>query len=197
MKYVHNSYCAFAFMNKVFINGGFIDWVRTYSCLQFDTSNNVLKIVSRINEARSNAACAVFDERILVCGGSNENQSRLNSVESYDVLPDKWSTMPNMNSGKFDHSLVGLKNKLFVISMREDDCEVFDNICQKFITIKSPKFISLYGIYTFSIENKVFALLGNKSKIITYDINKNEWSEESCEVTKDLRNFACEKIPCL
>ena len=88
--------------------------------------------MSRINEARSNSACAVFDEIIVVCGRSNEYQSRLKSVESYDVLPDKWSTMPNMNSGKNGHTLVNVKNKLFVILMIEDDCEVYDNISKNF-----------------------------------------------------------------
>ena len=125
-----NSYCACAFMDKIFVIGGFVDGVRTSFCLQFDTSNNVLKI--RINEARSNAACAVFDERNVVCQGSNQYQLRLNSVETYDVLPDKWSTMPNMNSGKNGHTLVNVKNKLFVILMIEDDCEVYDNISKNF-----------------------------------------------------------------
>ena len=192
-----NSYCSCAFMNKIFLIGGFIDGVRTSSCLQFDTSNNVLKIVSRINEARSNAACAVFDERIVVCGGSNENQSRLNAVESYDVLPNKWSIMPNMNSGKNGHSLVVVKNKLFVVSMLENDCEVYDNICKKFITFKSPKFDRFSIIRAYSFENKIFALQDNFSKIFTYDTNKNEWAEKYFDVTRKPRMFSSVKVPSL
>ena len=119
------------------------------------------------------------------------------SVESYDVLPNKWSTMPNMNSGKYDHSLVVVKKKLFVISKREDNCEVFDNICKKFVTIKSPQFDLSSRIRAHSIENKIFALQDKCSKIVTYDTDKNEWSEESCENTKNLLWFSCVKVPCL
>ena len=35
-----NSYCACAFMDKIFVIGGFVNGVRTSFCLQFDTSNN-------------------------------------------------------------------------------------------------------------------------------------------------------------
>ena len=125
------------------------------------------------------------------------NGNDLNSNESYDVLPDKWSSMPNMNSGKYCHSLVVIKNKLFVVSNIEDNCEVFDKICKKFITIKSPKFYRFFSIKAFSIENKIFAFQEGKSKIISYDTDKNKWSEEFCKVSRELGVFSCVKIPCV
>ena len=115
-------FCTCAFMNMIFFFGGFNDEVTTNSCFQFDTKDYSWKEVARINEARSNAACVVFDERIVIAGGMNKNYNKLDTVKSYDVLPDKWSPMPNMNSGKRLHSLVVVKNKLFVISKREDRC---------------------------------------------------------------------------
>ena len=105
--------------------------------------------------------------------------------------------MPNTNSGKVDHSLVVVKNKLFVVSKREKDSEVFDNICKKFVTLKSPDFKCYFSINAFSIANKVFVLLNQLSKIICYDTNKNELSKEFCEVTKKLRWFSSMKLPCL
>ena len=105
--------------------------------------------------------------------------------------------MPNMNSGNSEHSLVVVKNKLFVISKRENDCEVYDNLCKKFITIKSPQFDFYSRISAYSIENKVFALQDKCSKIIIYDTNKSEWSEEFLEVTKNLLWFSSVKVPCL
>ena len=151
-------------------------------------------------EPRSRAACAVFQERVLVSGGCNNNgQNVLSSVESCDVLPNKWSTMPNMNSGKTNHSLVVVKNKLFVISERKDDWEVFDNISKQFITIKPPEFYCFLSKRAFSIENKVFVFNKKFTKIISYDTNKNEWSEEKlfCEFTKNLQHFSNVKVPCL
>ena len=50
---------------------------------------------------------------------------------------------------------------------------------------------------TFSIENKIFVLQDESLNIISYDIDKNEWSEESCEVTKNIRFFSSVKVPCL
>ena len=190
-------FCLSAFLNKTFIIGGTKNGGISNSCLQFDTEDNSWKKIATINEARSSAACAVFKERIVVSGGWSNNGDILNSVESYDVIPNRWSTMPNMNFGKCDHSLVGVKNKLYVISHRQYNCEVFDNMCNKFITIKSPEinwyFIS--GVY--SIKNKIFAIIDRSSIIISYDTNKNEWSEEFCEVTKNIRWCSCQKIPCL
>ena len=197
MNVTREYFCACAFIDKIFLVGGKKIGGRTNSCLQFDTSDYSWEEVAKINGARSSAACAVFEEKIVVCGGSNDNQSRLNTVESYDVIPDKWSTMPVMNSGKYDHSLVVVKNKLFVISKTKDDCEVFDNICKKFIAIKSPKLYFFHSIEAYTIENKIFVLQDSSSKIVTYDTNKNEWSEESCEVTKNLRSFSSVKVPCL
>ena len=104
--------------------------------------------------------------------------------------------MPNTNSGKVDHSLVVVKNKLFVISNIEDNCEVFDNIKKKIITIKSPEFDRFSRIRAKSIESKIFVIQEQCSKIICYDTNKNEWSEESCRVTKNLRWFPIVKVPC-
>ena len=190
------SFSLCAFIDKIFVIGGFIDGIRISSCLQFNTSNNVWKIVSKMNEARLSSVCAIFEERIVACGGFSNNVNSLDSVESYDVLPNKWSTMANMNSGKQEHSLVVVKNKLFVISS-QDHCEVYDNICNNFITIKSPKFNWLYSIRAYSIENKIFALQDNLSKICSYDNNKNEWSKESCKNTTNLKHFACVNIPCL
>ena len=104
------AFCVCAFMDKILVIAGNKDGVKTSSCLQFDTIDYSWKEVAKINEARSIAACVVYDERIVVSGGYSNNRNYLNSVESYDVLPNKWSTMPNMNSGKYDHSLVVVKN---------------------------------------------------------------------------------------
>ena len=199
MKDNRDYFCACAFIDKIFIIGGEIDEVRTItnSCFQFDTSDYNLKEVANMNEARSIAACIVYDERIVVSGGYNINGEVLSSVESCDVLPNKWSSMPNMNSGKHNHSLVVVKNKLFVISKRKDDCEVFDNISKKFTTVKSPQFDSFSRITAYSIENKLYVISDNSPKIISYDTNKNKWSEESFEFSKKHRRFSSVKVPCL
>ena len=187
-------FCTCAFMDKILVFGGVNDETETNSCLQFDTSDYSWKEVSEMNNARSCTACVVYEERIVVSGGLY-NLIKLTNVESYDVLPDKWSPMPNMNSGKCNHSLVVVKNKLFALF--EKNCEVFDNIGKNFITIK-PLIPEMRGLSrAFSIENKIFVISDLTSKMICYDTNKNELSEELCRVTRYLYGFSCVKVPCL
>ena len=54
--------------------GGYLESTRTDSRLQFDTKDNSWKVVSRMNNVRSAAACAVFEERIVVSGGYSNSR---------------------------------------------------------------------------------------------------------------------------
>ena len=48
------------------------------------------------NVDRENASCAVFEGRIVVTGGYNDNEGLLNTVEAYDHIDYSWKNMPNM-----------------------------------------------------------------------------------------------------
>ena len=76
----HRLFCVCAFMDRVFVFGGSLDGIASYSCLQFDTKEYSWKEFSAMKETRIRAACAVFEERIVVCGGYRILD--LNSVES-------------------------------------------------------------------------------------------------------------------
>ena len=186
-------FCACAFMDKVFIIGGYIgnDEQYTETCLVFDTESYKWKKVASMNEARIKAACSVFEGRIVVAGGYNDDGD-LNTVESYDVLPDKWSPMPNMTDTLYGHRLVAVKNKLFVIASYPGTCQVFDSSCRKFISLKSPEIKASQAVV---IRSKIVVFEENKPAAICYDVDTNEWSEEPCEVTKNLSNFACVNVP--
>ena len=105
--------------------------------------------------------------------------------------------MPNMNSGNSEHSLVVVKNKLFVISNSKDNCEVYDNICKKFTTIKSPRIFLFSSNSACRIKHKIFVLRDESSKIIFYDTIENEWSKESCEVINTIYKYSSIKVSCL
>ena len=49
-----------------------------------------------MNEAKIKAATAVFEGRVVVSGGYNDNEGLLNSVEAYDHIDYSWKYMPNM-----------------------------------------------------------------------------------------------------
>ena len=87
MVYKHKLFCACAFMDSIYVFGGCdVKYTTTNSCLEFSTKDNSWKEVTGINIARS----AVFLGNVVVSGGIlNNSQTKLNSVESYDVFADK------------------------------------------------------------------------------------------------------------
>ena len=142
-----------------------------------------------MNESRSFAACAVFEGSIVVCGGYTADDVCLCTVESYDTIADEWSSMPDMINRPKLHSLVVVRNKLFVIGWKS--FEVFDNTCKKFLSLKLPcKFMASEYI---SIGNKILIIQIDTPCIVVYDVDKDEWYEKSCEAS--FMDFTCVKVP--
>ena len=196
-------FCACAFMDKVFIIGGYYfvrddnelyepEFDATNSCLQYDTKDNTWKEVVGMNEARRNTACAVFEGNIVVSGGIDNNYIDLKTVESYNVVADEWSSLPNMNDSVYCHSLVVVRNKLFSIRSSSDSFEVFESVSKKFVSLKSTNDFKLNE--AISIGNKIVIFQNDSISIFCYDVDTNEWLEKSCEFTKRLDNFSCVKI---
>ena len=190
-----DNFCACAFMDKIFVVGGCTNTAVYNYSLEFDTKDNHWRRVTGMKEARADAACAVFEERIIVSGGWDTNGDDLKTVESYDVITDEWSSMPNMTDSKVQHSLVALKNKLYAIGRGTDTCEFFDNCCKKFVAIKSPPTIFLRLNKAISIGSKIYVFQDDSSSYGCYDVDKDKWSEEPFEVTNKLEDFSCVKLP--
>ena len=102
--------------------------------------------------------------------------------------------MSNMINHHSHHNLVVVKDKLFVIASGKESCEVFDNVCKKFVSVKTPFTIDFNK--SVAIGNRIVVFKENSSTIISYDVDKDELSIESCEVTKHLQDFTCLKLPC-
>ena len=169
-------FCACSFMDKIFFIGG-----SKRNSLQLHTKNLKWKEISTTIRKRSRASCVVYEENIVVaCGISGLDGSK--TVESYDVASDTWTPMPSLVQGRDRPGLVVAKRKLFVIggSPRTNMwdivcCEVFDNVSNKFIALKTPIFNANKA---FSIGNKIFVFENCKSYVICYDVKKYEWSIE-------------------
>ena len=71
--------------------------------------------------------------------------------------------MPNMINRKSFHNLVVVKNKLFAFGHGTESCEVFDNVCNKFITLKHQPSITFSK--SVSIDNKILIFQENRSMI--------------------------------
>ena len=194
-------FCVCAFMNKIFIFGGRVGYgyssvrTNTNTCLQFDTKDYKWTEVARMREAKRFAACVVFEGNIVVSGGEISVIDHSNTVESYDVMSNKWSSMPNMIHGKSHHSLVVVRNKLFVIhSHRTNECEVFDNVCKKFVPFNFTEVNDFKLVKAVSVQNKIVCFQNGRPFIVYYDVENDEWHEDSYDVTKNLYSCSFVKV---
>ena len=188
-------FCVCAFMDKIIMFAGYttIHDGTTDSCLQFDTKNHTWKQLSGMNEVKQYAACVVFEGRIVVSGGMCTSWNDLNTVESYDVIADEWSSMPNMINGHSLHELVVVKNKLFVIGRGVDECEVFDTNCKKFVSLKPQGTSFNYLNNVIAVGSKLFVLQNEKQLVWCYDVDKDNWLNKN--IKYDIHCFACVKLP--
>ena len=194
-----NHYCFCNFMDEIYFLGGFVENVATDACVKFDTKANKFENVAKMNSTRALAACAVFKGNIVVSGGLIEGLTTLKSVEVYDYSADEWKYMPSMVHGRSHHSLAATRNKLFAIGGFKQQCEVFDSTSNAFALMKNSKGFDFSGNEnwnkTLVIGNKIFVFFEHRSTALCYDLEKGNWTKESCEITKNYFYFGCAKVP--
>ena len=99
-----------------------------------------------------------------------------------------------MMESKSRHSAVAVRSKYYVIS-EDDGCEVFDSVCNKFAALKEPNWKLRRMSKAVSIGSKIFVFRFTKPSLFVYDVDKEEWSEEVCEITNNVQCFSCTIIP--
>ena len=191
-------FCACSFINGIYVFGGFLEGENTSSCLGLSTTNKMWREIARMNESRYNASCVVFEGKIVVTGGRNDNYIDLNTVEAYDHINDSWTKMPNMIEEKYCHKSVAIKNKLFIVSyLFTHTFEVFDSFSKKFALLQHPSISSrLYYIAdVISIGNKIVIFSNRYGSVFLFDVEIDVWSEKSCDATKHIEYYSCASIP--
>ena len=142
-----------------------------------------------MNERRYNAACTVFDGKIVVSGGE-QDWGILKSVEAYDYYEDKWTFYASMIERRYGHSAVSLGNKMFVIEKltvwNRMGSEVYNSVTKQFSKIKSPNFD-----FTCNLENNLYCIgeklmlfgewSGKSVKYFVYDVKEDNWSIEETQ----------------
>ena len=199
-----------ALIDDIYIIGGlhyYDDGVETVeqtdNCLRFTTRHGYsLKDISPMNEVRMSAAFTAFEGRVVVCGGIVDFPRSLctNTVEVYDQKYNEWSRMAHMVYARSDHSLVAFKSKLFVFGGGPSVCEVYDSCCKKFVAMKSPprrfKFDFNYTTGAILMESRiVFFKNYSKDLIAFYDIDKEQWSEETYEKEQHWEHSTFIRLP--
>ena len=165
--------------------------VATASCLRFDTERSSWAKVSKMKRERSNAACALFNDVIVVCGGSVNFRTGSNQAERYDASDESWSAMADTVGCHKDHGLVVVRKKLFVVDMT---FEVYDG--DKFVLLKTS-FPSFYSpcFEAVAVGDAFVAFQNWRPYVTRYDVIKDEWEEICFEATRWLGLFDCVKVP--
>ena len=199
------SFSLCAFVDSIFViegQNGRGDF--EHSCFELDTKRVEWREIENMNEGRSHAACCLFEEKIVVCGGvaldaNYDVTYALDSVESYDPTTGAWSFMPNTIDLHCGHDLVALKNKLFVIDENSSRCEVFDSFCNKFVPLKPSAKLFKFCLGNLqsavSIGSKILIYGNNVPMMACYDVEKDEWTEGELEITRYITKFGCLKVP--
>ena len=198
------SFCMCSFVESIFLMGGRYDHYNNFnlgnSCVIFDTISKKWKEIAKMNDYRIHAASTLFEGRVVISGGFNAGEGYLRTVEAYDHAVDKWSYMPSLVNESSEHELIAISNKLFAIACGEDSdiYEVYDSICKKFNVLNShPPFFDGSHHTSISVRGKIIFFRSGSSKVAIYNVEKNEWSEKTFEVTENICNFYSLKIPSL
>ena len=185
-----------SFMGNVYVLGGCLGR-DVKSCFQFKPAGFSWTEIAEMNEERCSSSCAVFQGKIVVTGGfNNTTLLPLKTVEAYDHVANKWTYMPDMVKVRLFHNSVAIKNKLFIVNY---SCEVYDSVSDKFVLLKLPPKCSIENLSrsfkVISINNKIAVFPFNSNIVLLYDVKSNDWSQESCEVTRNISGFSCLKVP--
>ena len=193
-------FCVCSFMGSAYILGGLTQLeVSVASCFKFKAADCSTCEMTDMETARNRSACAVFEGKVVVSGGGSHGRQLLNTVEAYDHVADEWTSMPDMVKERIGHKSVARKNKLYMIGGFTKTSEVYDSICEKFVLLKSPDACFLshldFPLSVISICNKLVVFRRNKSFSVIYDVENETWSEEPCEVSRNLSSYSCVKVP--
>ena len=110
------------------------------NCFVYNIKDNKWSPIADSNDRRYDAACTVFEGKIVVSGGLGEK-----SVEAFDYYENKWTYLPDMIEKRNDYGAVSMDNKLFVIGgCSNSNCEIFDSFSRKFSCIKSMNLPTQY-----------------------------------------------------
>ena len=119
-----------SFMNNLYVVYG------PSNCFVYNLENKKLMELAKIKHIRYNAACTVFEGKIVVTGG--QYKRNLQSVETYDHYENKWTYLPDMIEKRFCHASVSMGNKLFVIGGYDSTSnEIFDSSSRKLFLLRS------------------------------------------------------------
>ena len=208
------NFCICSYMQKLFVIGGH-DGCGSYakSCMFYDKRNDKWTFTKSMKEGRQNAACTVFEGRIVVSGGCRKKLIpdrwdlihevfQLKSVEAYDYHDNKWTYFPSMLLPRKNHIAISISSKMFIIGgcfRHGNSSEVFDSFSRKFTYIKSePKWIRyVSSSRTVCIGQNIYFLVRSKYgevNVYNYEVQTDEFSLKTCWNIENNVQFTCVRL---
>ena len=169
----------------------------------WNTLQEIVNGAENLCNPRANAACAVFEGKILVSGGYI-SWNDLKLVEAYDHHENKWTCLPDMINERSHHGSVSMGNKMLVIGGKSNTtCEVFESFSRKFTVIKEIKGVDmnqLNYLKLVGIGNKIFVFpilfrCHRFEKFHIYDVLKDEWCVKQFHLFGFKHVDSCSKLP--
>ena len=185
--------CVCSYVDDIYMIGG------KDSGIIYDTKAKKFKSLADLKQPRRKAACTVFQGKIVVCGGEDEEGEPTNTVQCFDSS-GQWELMSSLVEQRVGHCITASRNKIFVIGGRDGiDNELFDYRVKQFVLLKAkvPTFFQFRFsniLHTFCIGDKII-VIGEKSEtIIYYDIENKNWCEKDFKLSID-EQFSCTVVP--
>ena len=218
------NYCVCSFMEKLVLIGGKDKWGEyNKACMFYDKHNDKWTYIADMMEGRANAACTVFEGKVVVCGGRREETlideafsgihlpmysvHTLRSVEAYDYYENKWSSFPSMLISRKNHTAVSISNKMFMIGGKPNKWEVFESVTRMFTSVKSPLLWnnSLHPFHAVCIGYKIYIFQGEKAsllgdkyydvKVHSYDVVQNDFAFKTSFYLENIKSCCFTKLP--
>ena len=208
-----SAYCVCSFMQKLFLLGD----SDSHLVMFYDIQTNKWTTIASMIESRVNAACTVFEGKIVLSGGlitveremwlrsmppqryTRLVKTKTSSVEAYDHHENKWYYFPEMLSPKNNHSSVSINNKMFMIGSSSDYCEVFDSVTRKFTYIKflTEWIRTLKPFQEVSIGHEIYFFRKDDNKVYvnSYDVKNNFLRFRTSIEMENFNEISCIKIP--
>ena len=115
---------------------------------------------------------------------------------------NKWTYLPEMIEGRFEHGSVSMGNKMFVIGgIWRLSGEVFDSVSRKFTYIKDMlvnHFYEILFVRAVRIGHKIIVFPNRDptcGKAYIYNIHKDDWLIRKTFLDDDKSVINCSKLP--
>ncbi|KAM0004175.1 putative kelch-type beta propeller [Helianthus debilis subsp. tardiflorus] len=192
---------------SIYIVGGSIYNVEVRSqVLRYNVVTKEWSTCAPLITPRHNFACSVCDNKIYVAGGQSTLDCAMgvSSAEVYDVLLDKWTSLPCMSTARYKCVGVTWQGKFHVIGgFTGNKMPFMDRCSAEVYDVANQKWGHVIGMWKLDIPPNQIVVIDDKlissgdclnvwkGEIETYDPYLSLWYPLRGSMKKNLLSFSC------